>query len=154
MKKYYKYILLILIIIMGSIIFLFSSMNSESSNGTSDNIIKDGTIIVNKVFHLNMNNKDINGVVKTLHYPFRKLCHFSEYFILALLVLLLLRSYNLDIKKCISFTILFCFIISIGDEIHQMFNDRTSLFTDCLIDTSGACICCLIYYLRTKKKIS
>ena len=151
MKNYYKYILLILTIIMIVIIFLMSSMNSSSSNGTSDGIIKQGTIIVNKVLHLNMSNKDINGVVKLLHYPFRKLCHFTEYFILAMLLLSTLRLFNISINRSIIITI-FCFIFSISDEIHQMFNDRTSLFTDCLIDTGGSILFCLIYYLRTKNK--
>ena len=137
MKNYYKYILLILTIIMIVIIFLMSSMNSSSSNGTSDGIIKQGTIIVNKVLHLNMSNKDINGVVKLLHYPFRKLCHFTEYFILAMLLLSTLRLFNISINRSIIIT---------------MFNDRTSLFTDCLIDTGGSILFCLIYYLRTKNK--
>lgn len=44
-------------------------------------------------------------------------------------------------------TIMVCFGFSLTDEFHQSFVGRNSLFTDCIIDTSGATISVGIYCL-------
>ena len=48
---------------------------------------------------------------------------------------------------------LICFLYSLTDEYHQYFvPGRTSLFTDCLIDTTGSIIACVIYSVVKKIK--
>jgi len=132
--------------------FLFSNMNSNDSNSKSKDIIRYGVVIVDKIFDKNMDNSDIEKIVNKLNYPFRKICHFSEYFILSILILLSLRLYNISINKSIIITICFCIIFSISDEIHQMFvTDRSPLIMDCFIDILGSSLFLLIYYIRTKR---
>lgn len=49
--------------------------------------------------------------------------------------------------------VLLCFLYSLTDEYHQSFvPGRTSLFTDCLIDTTGSIIACMIYSVVKKVK--
>lgn len=152
MKSFFKYITWILFIIMLIIMFLFSNMSSGDSNSRSKKIIRSGVVIVDKVFNLNMDDKDINKTVIKLNYPFRKLCHFCEYFLLSLLLILALRLSNLSIKTSIIITMSFCIIYSISDEVHQIFvSGRSPLIIDCIIDTLGCFCLCLIYYIRTKK---
>ena len=132
--------------------FLFSNMSSNDSNSKSKEIIRKGIVVVDKVFNKNMDDKEIDRLVIKLNYPFRKICHFSEYFILGMLLLLSLRLSNISINKSIIITICFCIVFSISDEIHQVFIDgRSPLILDCFIDIFGSCLFCLIYYLRTKR---
>lgn len=67
----------------------------------------------------------------------RKLAHFSEYLILAVLTYFVLKDYQLKRKAlCI---ILFCVLYAISDEIHQYFvPGRVMSFIDVLIDSLGA----------------
>ena len=132
--------------------FLFSNMSSNVSNSRSKDIIRKGIVIVDKVFNKNMDKDHIERLVIKLNYPFRKICHFSEYFLLSILILLSLRLANFSINKCIIVTLIFCSVFSISDEIHQMFvAGRSPLLLDCFIDISGSCLFCLIYFIRTKK---
>ena len=132
--------------------FLFSNMTSNDSNSRSKDIIRKGVVIVDKVFHKNMDKDNIERIVIKLNYPFRKICHFTEYFILSILILLSLRLGNISINKSIIITFIFCLIFSISDEIHQMFIDgRSPLILDCFIDILGCSLFLLIYYFRTKK---
>ena len=132
--------------------FLFSNMSSNVSNSRSKDIIRKGIVIVDKVFNKNMDKDHIERLVIKLNYPFRKICHFSEYFLLSILILLSLRLANVSINKCIIVTLIFCSVFSISDEIHQMFVvGRSPLLLDCFIDISGSCLFCLIYFIRTKK---
>lgn len=132
--------------------FLFSNMTSNDSNSKSKDIIRNGVIIIDKVFNKNMSDSEIEKYVIKLNYPFRKICHFSEYFILSILILFSLRLSNISIIKSIIITICFCIIFSISDEIHQMFvTDRSPLIIDCFIDILGSSLFLILYYLRTKK---
>jgi len=132
--------------------FLFSNMSSNDSNSRSKDIIRKGVVVVDKVFHKNMDKDHIERIVIKLNYPFRKICHFTEYFILSILILLSLRLGNISTNKSIIITFIFCFIFSISDEIHQMFiAGRSPLILDCFIDILGCSLFLLIYYFRTKK---
>ena len=134
------------------LIIMFSGMNSSDSNNKSKEIVKNSIIIVDKVFNLDMNDTDVNRLTIKLNYPFRKICHFSEYFLLGLFVLLSLRLSNVSVNKCIIITIVFCLFFSISDEIHQMYIEgRSPLILDCFIDTMGSSLLCFIYYLRSRK---
>ena len=127
-------------------------MSSNSSNSKSKDLIRKSIVVVDKVLNKNMSDKEIDRLVIKLNYPFRKICHFSEYFILSLFLLLSLRLGNISIYKSVIITFCFCIIFSISDEIHQMFIDgRSPLILDCLIDLLGSSLLLLIYYLRIKK---
>lgn len=127
-------------------------MSSNDSNSRSREIVKDSVSVINKVFNLGMNDSKINKLVIELNYPFRKICHFSEYFILSLFLLLSLRLSNINLVKSIIITLSFCILFSISDEMHQMYIDgRSPLVFDCFIDILGSSLFCFIYYIRTRK---
>ena len=67
------------------------------------------------------------------------------YFILGILAFLLLQQlYGLE-PKTIIYTIIFCIIYAITDEIHQLFvPDRSGEILDVIIDTTGAILSLII----------
>ncbi|MBQ9182013.1 MAG: VanZ family protein [Bacilli bacterium] len=139
MKNKLVYILLILWLI---IIFLFSSMNANNSNGKSKGIIKGAVNITNNVLNLNLSDKKIDKIVTNLNYPIRKCAHVLEYLILG--ILLMYAIYNNNVK-IIYIIIGFIFLYACGDEFHQSFTGRTSKFLDVIIDTLGGTLGVLLY---------
>ena len=168
-----KVIYTTLTIIWMIVIFIFSSMNSQDSNDKSKKTIKKAVIKTTQISeniglvdNNNSSEKDIKNVDKTinkkvneLNYPLRKCAHATEYAVLAILIIFTINAYTnkkYSIKKMI-LVILICFLYSLTDEYHQSFvPGRTSLFTDCLIDTTGSIIVCVIYSVvkKIKDKIS
>lgn len=139
-------IIIILIVVWGIVIFYASSRTSNESNGKSRELIYKGCqkviSITNKlkITNVNLNDKKyFNNLVNKLNKPLRKCAHATVYFILSILIMIGLRSFNVEIRKAIIITIVSCFLYSLTDEFHQLFVDgRSSLFSDCLIDTLGA----------------
>lgn len=78
---------------------------------------------------------------------FRKLSHFTEYFVLMFFALRIFAHEELRGKK-FDYKVLFCFIIvflyAASDEFHQAFVvSRHFAITDILIDFSGGVVCYL-----------
>lgn len=114
-------------------IFVMSSFDSTSSSNQSGFIVD----IICNIF--NINNIDI------ISFIIRKLAHFTEYFILGLLVFNMIRSYD----KKIWCAIIICILYAISDEVHQMFvPGRSCQFTDMMIDSLGSIVG--IYLLKYK----
>lgn len=82
---------------------------------------------------------DVNSFFGSFaNFVVRKTAHFSEYFILAMLLYIFFRE-ELNILKSTYFSILVSFFYACSDEFHQYFiPGRSMLFKDVLIDTSGA----------------
>lgn len=121
---------LFLIVVWMIFIFIMSSFNADISSNQSGFIVN----IISNIF--NINNIDLLTLI------IRKLAHFTEYFILGLL----LYNYNKNILKAI----IICFIYAISDEVHQLFIiGRSFQIKDILIDTLGSI--CGVYFI---KKIS
>ena len=142
---------LFLVVIWLGVIFCFSNANSTDTTNQSvgvTKIIVTNTIKLTNYVHITnieLNEDNLNKITNDFHPVIRKLAHFSEYLILAILVLLMIRETN--IKYCYSFTILFCIIMSLFDETHQLFVDgRSGNLFDVIIDTSG----CLSYIIINK----
>ena len=131
---------------------MFSNQNASTSVGGSRKIIKDTidtTLDTSQsigIIKEKPSEKEIVEVSKKIDFPFRKFLHVSEYFVLSLLVLNALYQSGLKDKKLFITAIIICFIYACSDEIHQSFLDRTSKFTDVLIDSSGSLIGSFIYY--------
>lgn len=108
------------------VIFMFSAQTGEESAGLS-----------NEILSKLMNVVPMEGLsIEALSVFIRKVAHFTEYAILGLLVDI--NSENKD-KKHLLWSVLFCFIYAISDEIHQYFVPmRSCSFIDVIIDTSGA----------------
>ena len=142
-------------------IFIMSSMNTYESNGKSKQTIKKTVQKTSEisedigVVNSKPTEKQINETVDKLNFPLRKCAHATEYAILALLIIFVLNSFwgkNYTFKK-IAIAVGICCIYSLTDEYHQSFvAGRTNQFTDCLIDTLGSIIMCIIY--SAIKKIS
>jgi len=136
-KKYKNWILVIGWMI---IIFLFSSQSGEVSSENNKFVI-----YIFKFIGL-----DLNSILGTLsNFIVRKAAHFTEYFIL---YILLYRAMNtkesVDIKVFL-WSILIVFLYACSDEFHQAFvPGRGPAFRDVLVDTGGGLLAFLIMYIR------
>lgn len=86
----------------------------------------------------------------TLHHIIRKLAHFSEYLLLAILVNHASSSKPLFLnrKLCV---LVFGIAIPLCDETLQRFvPGRAGMFTDCLIDMSGYACGTVLYVLMSR----
>ena len=127
---------LLLVILWMVFIFVMSSFDATSSSNQSNFIVDIITSIINI--------KD-TGLLSLI---IRKLAHFTEYFILGILVINLITRYD----KKIIIAILLCIIYATSDEIHQIFvPGRSCQITDIMIDSLGSIIGIYLYKLITKK---
>ncbi|SCK04643.1 Predicted integral membrane protein [uncultured Clostridium sp.] len=80
----------------------------------------------------------------------RKAAHFTEYFILYLLAINVMKYY-FDIKRAILYAFIFSIFYACTDEIHQYFiPGRAMAFKDVLIDSSGALLAMIIKNINIK----
>lgn len=127
---------------------MFSNTKGISSSNSSKSFIRVTIGNIYRLFDRDASDEKIEEIVDKLEYPTRKLAHFTEYFILGILVLLTFTSFD---NKNIYLMILFCFLYAYTDEIHQLFVlGRDGNFIDVLIDTSGS-ICSIILFKRKVK---
>lgn len=160
-KSKKKFIIkLILVIIWLGVIFYLSNSNGYETGKQSHFISKiaiTNTLKVTNLFQItnvDLTNKNEIDIIIDKYHPFiRKIAHFTEFFVLSILVLLLIQETLLD-KKYL-FVVMFCLTIAIWDEIHQLFiSQRNGNLIDVLIDTSGGITYCIInkiYHLIKKK---
>ena len=132
---------IIILIIWLLVIFLFSSQNGEESTKTSgifDNVIS--------IFIKDEGNKD------TAKYYVRKCAHFTEYFILALLIINVIKDYHEVNYKLLILTFILCMLYAASDEWHQTFIDnRAGQIKDVIIDSSGSLLAIIIYNFIKKR---
>ena len=149
MNKNKLYIILswFLVLLWMIVIFFFSAMKSDNSTNLSEGLvsktIKVSYDVGNKmgIIKDNIDDNKITKITQKVHVPIRKLAHFTEYLILALLVYNALYVSNVDYKKLFLITILICFMYSCSDEIHQLFIDgRSGQIIDICIDSFGSII--------------
>lgn len=127
---------LLLVILWMIFIFVMSSFDATSSSNQSNFIVDIITSIINI--------KD-TGLLSLI---IRKLAHFTEYFILGILVINFITRYD----KKIIIAILLCIIYATSDEIHQIFvPGRSCQIIDIMIDSLGSIMGIYLYKLITKK---
>lgn len=164
MKKNIKIIIISTLIVLWMIrIFVFSSANGTESQSQSTNAIASIISITLKITNKltltdeHPSEERIYQAAEVLDGPARKLMHQAEYFILALLVMILaniLLNYN---KYVLSFiiTLVICIVFAGFDEFHQTFiSGRTGQLKDVIVDTTGMIYAIIIYstYYYTYKK--
>lgn len=134
-----KIISIILLIIWCLVIYYFSSSAGSSSGSLSKSIITNILCISENSHYFN-----------TIHLLVRKVAHFSEYAILGVITLNVLKQFN--IKSFLGlYAISFCLLYAMFDEYHQTFiNGRNGSIIDVLIDLSGVLVVYLIYILIKK----
>lgn len=125
--KYKKIIAWFLFILWLVLIFYFSNQPGSVSSDLSNNVLK---TILN---HLTVSNFNVLAGI------LRKLAHFTEYFILSILTLNLLKQYYEIEAREFMLVMLFCFFYACTDEFHQLFIlNRGSSFLDVLLDYTGS----------------
>ena len=142
-----KIIAWILVCIWLLVIFLFSSQTGSSSSELSNGIVT----FLKDLFPFSFNQEFFSLLI-------RKLAHFSEYFVLGILVCNLVKQYQNLGKKEYLWIFIFCFLYACSDEFHQMFvGGRSPQILDILIDSLGSLTgIFLIFYLkriRERKKL-
>lgn len=143
------------VIILMLIIFNFSSMNTNESNGKSKGIIYSIVEVTNEISNklgitdnILTEEEKIN-LTEKLNLPLRKGMHFFIYFILSFLIFNTLNQTKINYKYLI--TIIICFIYALTDEYHQTFIlGRTGQFSDVMIDTSGSILYLFIHNIIKK----
>ncbi len=139
MKKTIKWIALITWLI---IIFIFS--HQPNSGNTTYSIIEN---IIPTLKHSNW--------IDIINYIIRKTAHITEYLILSLLTISLLKEYTKKEKIIIIINLIFCILYACSDEFHQsLIMGRTRKISDVLIDTIGIIIGLLLYILTIKKDVN
>lgn len=135
--KYKKIILVILIIIWMTTIFIFSGEGGKESKKTSGGIVG---FIVDKIYDTsNMSPKERADKIEDLQRPIRKLAHVTIYTLGGAITLIFVDKFNTTNKKKVIYSLVFCIIYAVFDEIHQYYvPGRSSEIRDVLIDTIGA----------------
>lgn len=134
--KLKNYINILLIIIWMFTIFSFSHQKGTNSEGLSSKII---IKIAETLKKEKLSTEESEKIVKKYQLVIRKGAHFTSYFILGFLIIILFKDlYGMN-KKSIIITIIICFLYACSDEIHQLFiNGRNGSFIDVLIDSFGS----------------
>ena len=145
------------VIIWLIIIFMFSAMDSESSNKKSQKVIektvevtlgKSNDITTEK----NITKNQMNEKIAKLNKIFRKFMHAIVYFILSLLLLNAFYVSGFKNYKMYLICIIFCLLYAILDEYHQTFvTGRTGQYFDVLIDMIGFLTGNILYYIVKNK---
>ena len=124
------------------LIFFFSQQNGVGSSSLSNGFLAE----IEKLIHIPLNNDVVRFII-------RKLAHFTEYFILAILTCNLVKEYFTLNKKQYILIMLFCIFYAFSDEFHQLFiSGRSGQIKDVLIDSSGSLVGLICYYFIKNKK--
>ena len=148
----------ILVLIWMITIFYLSNMDSDQSNTKSKetiNVVVENTIdVTNNIGITNepTTKDNINSIVNVLNKPLRKCMHATVYLVLVILVINAFNQMHLLTRvNTYLYSIIICFIYACTDEIHQLYVvGRTGQFIDVLIDTIGALLGCLVFYIGSK----
>lgn len=155
-KKKLRILLTLLIVIWMGVIFCFSNQTGPKSSSSSQSVIYLIGHISKTVTGHNIVNTLSTEAFSFLEFIIRKCAHMFVYFILSILTMLLMFTYEtfpLRFKCFIS--LLVSFLYACSDELHQFFvGGRSASFRDVMIDFIGACIgilLTLIIYTLIKK---
>ena len=144
-KNILRIILIILLGITFYIIFGFSSQDGESS-GTISKIVTNIIINLNP-FTNDLSNEEKIKIAEILHPIVRKLAHFSIYTVVGSLLMSLVSTYDINIRKRVIISLTGGFLYACTDEFHQTFTPgRNGDFKDVLIDTSGVILGIVLVY--------
>jgi VanZ family protein len=136
-------ILTTLTVIWMVVIFWFSNQKAPQSTGNSQSFIRKTIVIVYKLFNPNASQDKIDSIVEKYDVPVRKLAHFTEYFILGVLVFFTLNSYG--IKNAYIMAAI-CALYAGSDEFHQLFVEgRDGNIIDFLIDSAGSILAIVLF---------
>lgn len=151
MKARRKILVTILIIWM-VVIFGFSNQNVVSSLSLSDKVASKIIDVVVKVKKKEITPQEKTKMIKNTRVVIRKTAHFTEYFILGILVFKIFEMYG--VQRILVYSIIFCFLYACSDELHQLFSDgRSANVLDVLIDTGGSVLSIACLQVIKKRKL-
>ena len=144
---------IILVILWMAVIFSFSSADGDLSSSMSNRLI---IRITENFKHKKLTEEEKEYILERFDPFVRKTAHFTEYFILSILVFITLIDFNLTNKRLLIYTMLICILYAASDEIHQLFvSERAGRILDVLLDSLGSFlavnICLFINKLKHKK---
>jgi VanZ family protein len=117
--------------------FIFS-MSSDVNSNTR-------TIEISEQIQSEVGISDTRVSVDVINVALRKVSHFFEYFLLAILLSFTARVYSYKYKSCIIYILFIALLVANLDELYQSFVGRTSMVADCLIDLSGGIFGIVVY---------
>lgn len=151
--KHKKIILVILIIIWMTTIFVFSGEVGKESKKTSGGIVG---FIVDKIYDTSsMSQEEREDKIEDLQRPIRKLAHFTIYTLGGAITFVFIDKFNTTNRKKVIYSLVFCIIYAVLDEIHQYYvPGRSCEIRDVLIDTIGASLGIFIaqFIINRKRK--
>lgn len=119
------------------VIFMFSCDNAKKSSSKSGKVTETAVEMFFKDYDKLPKSKQVSIMDKAEHI-IRKLAHYSIYTALGFCASMTVGKRRLKSPKNAG-VIIFCFLYACSDEFHQRFTPgRSCMFTDVLIDTSGA----------------
>jgi len=135
--------------IMMIIIYLFSAMEGDDSAQTSGMFLNAIKKLAEEVSHRGLSPEALSN----LHFIIRKCAHFTEYAALGITIMYAFWCRFKDAKLSFLWPELIAFSYATTDEIHQYFvPGRYGTFGDVMIDSSGALVGILVYWIIYKKK--
>lgn len=150
---------LILVTVWMVTIFSMSGQSSEQSDETSGNLIRTVLSVIVKDYD-NLSKKEQDDIVKQYQHFTRKAAHFTEYFILGVLIYNVFFSLSFKGWRWYLISAVIGAVYSVTDELHQLLvSGRACQVKDMLLDTSGvilgiavfAAVIALIDRIRQKK---
>lgn len=145
-----KKISIIFLFLWLAVIFMFSHQEADKSSKLSDTFIYRNVELITKVFNIKIDDTNKEMILTKYTTIVRKSAHFIVYLILGILMINVVRFYS---KKIIIYSLLYCLIYALSDEIHQMFIvGRSGELRDVLIDFMGSTIGIYLFILLSKTK--
>lgn len=150
--KIKKEFIAVMLLLWMFLIFLFSNQNITNSMSLSDKVASKIIDVVVKVKKEEIPPQEKAKMVKNTRLMIRKTAHFTEYFILGILVFKIFEIYG--VQRALVYSIIFCFLYACSDELHQLFSDgRSAKVLDVLIDTSGSMLSIACFQFIKKRKL-
>lgn len=134
-------VFLALTVVWICIIFHFSLQTAEVSSNVSRGLLT-------KILGILYSVTGIEIEASTVHNLFRKLAHFTEFFVLGIFSV----SFFVSLKSKPIYAVVLGACVAVTDETIQFFTSsgRAMRVTDMLIDTSGVIFATLIFYFFWK----
>lgn len=125
LKHIVRYILMILIIFICSIIFSFSADDGVESDTISKRVAR--SIVLMDKNNKNLSEEELEVKIEAIHPIVRKGAHFSIYLVLGMSVFGCNLTFKGKMYKKTIGSIIFTYFYACTDELHQRFVARTKL---------------------------
>ena len=129
----------ILALLWMCIIFAFSAQTKEESGAVSEGFSYRVVTTTGKLLHLNIDEEKVREIAHSIEHFVRKGAHMTEYAILAILVYVWLKRWQISRIRTACVAAVLAILYACSDEFHQLFvAGRAGRISDVLIDSAGA----------------